>query len=40
VVEEFGRIPGFNDQVDIHGLKFTVLEVEGSRIKRLRVEKA
>ncbi len=39
MVEEFGRIPGLSDQVDIHGLKFTVLEMEGSRIKRLRVEK-
>ncbi len=39
MVEEFGRIPGIGDQVDFHGLKFTVLEMEGSRIKRLRVEK-
>lgn len=39
MVEEFGRIPGLSDQVDIHGLKFTILEMEGSRIKRLRVEK-
>lgn len=39
MVEQFGRIPGLSDQVDIHGLKFTVLEMEGSRITRLRVEK-
>lgn len=39
MVEEFGRIPGLSEQVDIHDLKFTVLEMEGSRIKRLRVEK-
>ncbi len=39
MVEEFGRVPGVSDQVDSHGLKFTVLEMEGSRITRLRVEK-
>jgi len=39
MVEEFGRIPGLSDQTEIKGLKFTVLEMEGSRIKRLRIEK-
>ncbi len=39
IVEELGRIPDVTEQVDIRGLKFTVLEMEGSRIKRLRVEK-
>jgi CBS domain containing-hemolysin-like protein len=39
IVEELGRIPGLSEQVKVRDLKFTVLEMEGNRIKRLRVEK-
>ncbi len=39
LVEELGRIPGLSEQVRVRDLKFTVLEMDGSRIKRLRVEK-
>jgi len=39
IVEELGRIPDLGEQVNVRDLKFTVLEMDGSRIKRLRVEK-
>jgi CBS domain containing-hemolysin-like protein len=33
-----GRVPEVGDTVASHGLEFTVIEMDGSRIVRLRVD--
>jgi putative hemolysin len=38
VFGQLGRAPNEGDEVDLDGLHFRVLEVEGSRILRLRIE--
>lgn len=40
VVSKLGRIPAKQEQVKFNGIVVTVLEVEGSRIVRMRVDKA
>jgi CBS domain containing-hemolysin-like protein len=40
VIEAAGRIPESGDAVEIEGLKFIVSELEGTRIRKLRVEPA
>jgi CBS domain containing-hemolysin-like protein len=38
VFHAMGRVPGVGDTVASHGLEFTVIEMDGSRIVRLRVD--
>lgn len=40
VIEAIGRIPEPGDSVEIEGLRFVVVELEGTRIRRLVVEPA
>jgi putative hemolysin len=40
IVETLGRMPDMTEEVIIENVKFKVLEMEGKRIKRIRVEKA
>jgi putative hemolysin len=40
VFEQLGHPAHKGEQVDIHNMRFTVLEIEGTRIKRLRIDKS
>jgi CBS domain containing-hemolysin-like protein len=35
----FGYIPGCNSQLEEDGLRFTILEMDGNRIKLVRIER-
>lgn len=39
IVQELGRMPALSEQIVIGNVKFTILEMEGSRLMRVRVEK-
>jgi CBS domain containing-hemolysin-like protein len=40
VFHAMGRVPDMGDTITVHGLEFTVLEMDGSRIVRVRVDPA
>jgi len=39
IVEELGRMPVLREDITVHDVKFTILEMEGNRIKRVRVKR-
>ena len=39
VVKLLGKIARVNDTVEFNGLKFTVVEIDGARVTKLKVQK-
>ena len=37
IMHELGRLPELNDQLEVNGLVFTVLKMDGKRIERVRI---
>ena len=39
IMEELGELPEVGDSIEFHGCRFTVIEKEGHRVERVKIER-